>query len=187
MPPTGSTRPRRVISPVIASAGRTAPAGQQRHQRRRHASRRPTARPWGSRRPARGRGCPTSPRSRRAMPSSLGVRADPGQRRLRRLLHHVAELAGEGQRAACPASASPRRTGCRRRPASTPARWPRPGTRVRSSSSSNSKRGAPRNDVTSSGVIGDRLGRGPRRAARATLRQTLAISRSRLRTPASRV
>ncbi len=30
-------------------------------------------------------------------PSLVGVGADPGERRLRRLLHHVAELAGDGQ------------------------------------------------------------------------------------------
>ena len=61
-----------------------------------------------------------------------------------------------------------------------------PGSRVRSSSSSNSKRGAPRNEVTASGVIRAGSVR-PSARRRATLRQTLASSRSRFRTPASRV
>ena len=61
-----------------------------------------------------------------------------------------------------------------------------PGTPVRCSSSSNSNRGWPRNEVTMSGVT--RAGSvSPSARRRATLRQTLAISRSRLRTPASRV
>ena len=106
-------------------------------------SRRPTDRPSGSRPTARGRGSPTSLKKSGSMPYAAGVRADPRQRRPRRLLHHVAELAGERQRRRRRACASPRRTARRRRPASTPGRWPRRACAVRSSTSSSRKRGAP--------------------------------------------
>ena len=61
-----------------------------------------------------------------------------------------------------------------------------PGTRVRCSTSSSSKRGTPRNETTTSGVTrtGSAL---PSARRRATFRHNDAISRSRFRTPASRV
>jgi hypothetical protein len=95
-PPIGSTRPRSVISPVIATS--CAPAGPTSRSRPAPSpSRRPpTARPSGSRPPARGRG----PRSSRGGPRdpSDRVRRRVRQRGARRLLHHVAELAGEDER-----------------------------------------------------------------------------------------
>ena len=61
-----------------------------------------------------------------------------------------------------------------------------PGSRVRSSASSSSKRGTPRNDVIRSGVTRTDSPC-PSARRRAIFRHTLAISRSRFRTPASRV
>ena len=54
-------------------------------------------------------------KARRSRPSALGVRAHVRQGDLRRLLHDVAELAGEGQTRPRPAWRSPRRTARRRR------------------------------------------------------------------------
>ena len=100
-PPIGSTRPRSVISPVIATSRRTgrpdiaetsavaiatpadgpslgiAPAGTWT---------------WTSIEPSRSSG----------IWSVAGVRRGVGQRGAGRLLHHVAELAGEDQRRRCP-------------------------------------------------------------------------------------
>ena len=94
MPPTGSTLPRRVISPVIATSWRT-------------------GRPVSSDAsavaivtPADGPSFGTAPAGTWMWMSqvleevgrdaeALGARADVAERRLRRLLHHVAELAGE--------------------------------------------------------------------------------------------
>ena len=60
MPPIGSTRPRRLISPVIAVSLPDRPVGQQRDQRHGHrdAGARPVLR--DARRPARGCGCRSS-------------------------------------------------------------------------------------------------------------------------------
>ena len=97
-PPIGSTCPVSVSSPVIAVSSRTCAPGQQRRQGRRH-------------RDAR-RGAVLGNRPRRHMDMEvvaleevrlqagleLGrVGADEGQRRLRGLAHHVAELAGDDQ------------------------------------------------------------------------------------------
>ena len=97
-PPIGSTLPRNVISPVIATSRRTRDARESRHQRRRE----------------------RDPRRRAVLRDGafghvdvhvrlavevlrdaelLGLRPHPAERRLRRLLHHVAKLAGERQRA----------------------------------------------------------------------------------------
>ena len=94
MPPTGSTRPRSVISPVIARFVRT-------------------GRPVSSEAsavaivtPADGPSFGIAPAGTWTCMSTLleevgrdaeavGARADVAERRLRRLLHHVAELAGE--------------------------------------------------------------------------------------------
>ncbi len=96
MPPTGSTRPDSVISPVIARLGSHRPAGQRRRQRRhhRHARRRTVLRNRA------GRHVQVDLRvlvERRVDAVARRVRAEPRQRDARRLLHHVAELAGQRQ------------------------------------------------------------------------------------------
>ena len=121
----------------------------------------------------------------RRAPSCVGVRAHPRERRLRRLLHHVAELAGDRQLALA-----------------------RVGGRLDEEDvAADGRPGEPGRDARVGGALA-RVGREaarpePRRAAcsasiatvsalpsatsRAALRQRSAISRSRLRTPASRV
>ena len=91
IPPTGSTLPRSVISPVIAMSSRTGRPG-------RAARRAPSHRDAGRRavlghapRPARGRGRACRG-TRRVDAEPLGRRADVGVRGLRRLAHHVAQL-----------------------------------------------------------------------------------------------
>ena len=69
--------------------------------------------------------------------------------------------------------------------ASRPARWPRRAMPVRSASSRKNRDG-PSSSATRSGSIVVGL-RWPSARRRATLRQIAAISRSRLRRPASRV
>ena len=61
------------------------------------------------------------------------VRPDPGQRGLGALLHHVAELAGEGEALLAEHLARPRCRAPRRRPPSRTGPWRRRGCRVRSS------------------------------------------------------
>ncbi len=61
-----------------------------------------------------------------------------------------------------------------------------PGFFVRSSTSSSRNRGAPSRSITSSGVTVTGASR-PSARIRATFRHNAAISRSRFRTPASRV
>ena len=73
-PPIGSTWPVSVISPVIAMSSRTGRPGDERHQRGRHRDARRSARPWGSRPPARGCGCRGS-RSSRSGSASARARA----------------------------------------------------------------------------------------------------------------
>ena len=184
-PPIGSTSPVSVSSPVIAVSSRTGRPVTQRHQRRRHRDARRSGRPWGSRRPARARGCRGSRRSPRAAPS--GVRAHVGQRGLRGLLHHVAELAGDRELARAGHRASPRRTARRRRPASTPGPSPRPARRVRRLTSAREARRGRAARAPSARSPRTLRSNVPSATWRATLRQTEPISRSRLRTPASRV
>ena len=107
MPPTGSTRPRSVISPVIATSLRIGlPVSSD-------------ASAVNMVTPADGPSFGIAPagmwtwmsvfsRKFSSMPSHLALRADERQRRLRRLLHHVAELAGEHQLALAGHLASPR-------------------------------------------------------------------------------
>jgi hypothetical protein len=97
MPPTGSTRPRRLISPVIATSLRTARSVEQRARATVY-----IATPGA--RAVLGRGARghvhvhIGLRSKRVGVDAERRRAlDQGQRRLRRFLHHVAELAGEDQ------------------------------------------------------------------------------------------
>ena len=98
MPPTGSTRPDSVISPVIAMSPRTG--------RRVSSDASAVAIVTPADGPSFGN------RARRHVQVDLGVleevrigavgrrvRAEPRQRGARRLLHHVAELAGQRQRA----------------------------------------------------------------------------------------
>ena len=96
MPPTGSTLPRSVISPVIARSLRTGRPRGQRGQRRRHrhAGRRAVLGHRAGRDVEVDR---LAREDRRVDAERLGVRADVGQRRLRALAHHVAEHAGEDQ------------------------------------------------------------------------------------------
>ena len=54
-PPMGSTLPRSVISPVMATSRRTGDLGERRDERRGHGDARPRGRPWGWR--PRARGC----------------------------------------------------------------------------------------------------------------------------------
>ena len=79
-------------------------ARHRRHERRRHRHAGATGRPSGSRPPARG----CAPRSSRGGPRGIcsvaRVRRGVGERGARRLLHHVAELAGEDQRHVAPAA-----------------------------------------------------------------------------------
>ena len=56
-----------------------------------------SVRPWASRRPARGCGCPTSRAASGVDAELRRARLDQRQRGLRALLHHVAELAGQDQ------------------------------------------------------------------------------------------
>ena len=117
-PPIGSTRPAQrdlaghrdvAAHRAAATSPRPAPWPSRRP---------PTGRPSGSRPPARG--CaPRSIRSRSSgMPSARACVARVGQRGARRLLHHVAELAGEDQRDVAPAAPARRP---RRRDAVQPA------------------------------------------------------------------
>ena len=101
-PPIGSTRPRSVISPVIATSLPHRPA-RHRAETSAVAIATPADGPsfgiapagtwtWTSIEPSRSSGICSVARVRRRV----------GQRRARRLLHHVAELAGEDQRRRCP-------------------------------------------------------------------------------------
>ena len=98
MPPTGSTRPRRLISPVIAVSLSDGAPGQQRDERGEHRD--------------PGRGAVLRDRAGRdvdvdvARLEQLRVDAEPDraaldqrQRRLRALAHHLAELAGQDEAA----------------------------------------------------------------------------------------
>ena len=184
MPPTGRTRPDRLTSPVMARPGRTgrlvksetsavaivtpadgpslgmAPAGTCTWMSERCQKSAAIPSSLACERTQASAACTDSFITSPSCPVSVSVWV-PGMR--------VAST----KRMSPPA-------GVHARPVATP------GTRVRSSSSSNSKRGAPRNEVTASGVIRAGSVR-PSARRRATLRQTLASSRSRFRTPASRV
>ena len=117
-----------------------------------------------------------------------GVRAGVGEGRLRRLLHHLAELTGEQELALAghrddfdeqqvAAGGGPGEAGGDADP-------------VAASSSSEWWRGGPRYSATVSASIVTVCGSAPagrRATCTATLRQIDAISRSRLRRPASRV
>ena len=94
MPPTGSTRPRSVHSPVIAVSGRTRRPVKSDVSAVNIVT--PADGPSFGTAPAGTwmcRSCDSSPSM--STPSSLGVAAHVRERRLRRLLHHVAELAGD--------------------------------------------------------------------------------------------
>ena len=128
-PPTGSTWPVSVISPVIATS-----LSDRACRETSEASATAIATPGGGavlRHRAGGNvdvevvARRTSPR-RRSGRDLADVAADVGERRLRRLAHHVAELAGDRQLARRRASRSPRRRAPRRRSASRRARWRRP-------------------------------------------------------------
>ena len=124
MPPTGSTRPDSVISPVIARSPRTG---------------RPVSSDTSAVTivtPAEGPSFGMAPDGHvqvdlgrleevRVDAELARVGAHPRQRGARRLLHHVAEVAGQRERAACRPCAWPRRTARRRPSASRPGRWPR--------------------------------------------------------------
>ena len=133
-PPTGSTAPQRDL------AGHRDVVPHRRRPRaatpaRRPWSRPPTVRPWAPRPPARGCGSRARRRTRSLEPQRQRVRARERQRGHRRLLHDVAELAGEDERALARPSTAPRRAAPRRRTASRPGPSPcRPRRR----------RGAPR-------------------------------------------
>ncbi len=159
MPPTGRTRPDRLISPVMARSERT--GRPVRSDTSAVAIVTPAEGPSFGIAPAGTWTC-TSERSQNSgsIPVSVSVRAP----RIR---------------VASTNSTSPP-AGVQARPVTTP------GTRVRCSTSSSSKRGTPRNETTTSGVTrtGSAL---PSARRRATFRHNDAISRSRFRTPASRV
>ena len=191
MPPTGSTRPRSVISPVIATSSRTGWLRDRRHDRGRHrdAGRRTVLRD----RAGRHVHVQIVVVEEVGRDAELGaVRADVADRRARRLLHHVAELAGEDDVAAAArqqarldeqhvaAGLGPRDAGGHAGPRRPERRlaWNRGGPRY-SATCSASTRVARRRP----GLVGRR---GSRRRA-AILRATAPICRSRLRTPASRV
>ena len=97
MPPTGSTRPRSEISPVIARSPRA--RRPESTETSAVASAMPAEGPsfgHGARRHVQvDLAALERPASR--MPERLGVRAHPGERGLGGLAHHVAELAGEPQ------------------------------------------------------------------------------------------
>ena len=94
-PPIGSTRPFSVTSPVIPTSDAHLASGGHRHQRgdHRHTRRRAVL---GHR--ARGHVHVDPAVQRLGVDAQLlGVRAHVGQRDLRRLLHHVAQLTGQLQ------------------------------------------------------------------------------------------
>ena len=95
-PPIGSTLPWSVTSPVIATSARTGPARQQAGERGGHrdAGRRTVLRAPRPRARARGSAASVVPG---LSPSSSRCASHERQRDLRRLLHHVAELTGQGQ------------------------------------------------------------------------------------------
>ena len=185
-PPIGSTRPRRLISPVIAMSLRTGRPVQQRGERDEHRDAR--ARPVLRRRARRHVDVDVA-----TSRAALGVDAElrrarlhERQRRLRALLHHVAELAGEDQLAAAGHA--------RRLDEQDVAADRRPGEAGRHARHARAHRdlvlelarrrgsraGPPASIVTL-------LRRCLRRSAPRRCGSTLPISRSRLRTPASRV
>ena len=117
----------------------------------------------------------------------LRARADVAERRAGRLLHHVAELAGERQVALAAARARLRSRESRRRLRSRPGRS-RGRSPPRRASAAERNFALPRSSRTFGAVDRERVvGAVASRTWRATLRQTEPISRSRLRTPASRV
>ena len=107
MPPTGSTSPRRLISPVIAVSLRTVRSVISETSAMNMAT--PALGPSFGIAPA-GTWMWMSLFSKRAGVDAErgGAVLDDAERRLRALLHHVAELAGQDQPAAARACASPR-------------------------------------------------------------------------------
>ena len=191
MPPTGSTRPLSVISPVIAtsSSHRLVPAAPTRSPW--PSSRRPTDRPSGIA-PAGTWTCRSwLSRKSGATPSSAADATDVADGRARRLLHHVAELAGEDQ-VVVPGRQQARldEQHVAARSRSTRRRSRRRGA-TRGTPTSSWKRGGPevvgqvRRRRTIVRLRARPLGTAATRAA--ILRATAPIWRSRLRTPASRV
>ena len=184
-PPIGSTLPRSVISPVIATSRRAGMLRQRRDQRGGHrdAGRRAVL---GNR--ALGHVDVHVELAVEVLRDAelLGARAHVAHRRLRRLLHHVAELAGERQ-AALPGISVASVT-------QDLAAHLGPGQAGgdadlvllfgQARRGSAARRGTA---VTLSAVISSNVPAPSATTLRATLRQTEAISRSRLRTPASRV
>ena len=184
MPPTGSTLPDSVISPVIATSPRTG--------RRDSADTSAVAIVTPADGPSFGmapdgtcRWISDALKNSGSMFHSVGVRAHPRQRRARRFLHDVAELAGERQRAA---AGHPRRLdeehfAADRRPGQAGGHAGLLGALLHFLVEE-----ARRAEqlVTSSGVTRTFVS-SPSARRRAILRQMAPISRSRLRTPASRV
>ena len=82
MPPIGSTLPRSVISPVIATSVAHRPAGQQRGQRGGHRDARPTAHPSAPRRPAHACGSRACRRTSGRSPARSASARTHEQRRL---------------------------------------------------------------------------------------------------------
>jgi hypothetical protein len=91
----GSTRPVRVISPVMATSLRTG-RPERAETTRWPWRRRPTGRPWARRRPARGCAAPDL-EGPFVDAEPVGVGLGEGQRGAGRLLHHVTELTGQDQ------------------------------------------------------------------------------------------
>jgi hypothetical protein len=95
-PPMGSTLPCRVISPVMPTLGfTTLPVSRLTSA---VVMVTPADGPSLGTAPAGTCTCTAAPWRPGRRPARLGVRADVGQRDAGRLLHHVAELAGEGER-----------------------------------------------------------------------------------------
>ena len=157
-PPIGSTRPCSVTSPVMPTVCFTGRPGEERRERGRH-------RDAGARAVLRDRARrdvhveASRPRTASSsMPSSVGVRADVGERDPRRLLHHVAELAGEDEPLArpCIAVASTKSTSppvpVTARPVATP------GTAVRSAASWKNRCRPSASRTAGSSIVDRRLG-----------------------------
>ena len=183
MPPTGSTRPRKLISPVIAVSLRIVRPVNSEVSAMNMAT--PAqGRPWASRRPARGHGCRSCSNTAGSIPSCGGAVLDQAQRRLGAFLHHLAQLAGQDQ----PAGARD----ARRLDEQDVAADRRPGQAGRDAghavriATSFSKRGCAEDRRQLAGPICD-LAALPSATRTAACRSTRPISRSSQRTPASRV